>query len=99
MHTIAAKLDADLMGVLLWRDRYITKLGFAHFLQKKITEHTQMQRAVPDEVHQWARERLSAKQQKDFTRADELRKKIIQAGYHLIDTPDGYDLEPAPTQG
>jgi len=35
------------------------------------------------------RERIDAKQSKDYAKADELRKKIEEKGFKVIDTPQG----------
>lgn len=48
---------------------------------------------VPDEVVALAEERLLAKQQKDWTKADELRGKIKEMGYSVLDSKEGYELK------
>lgn len=50
---------------------------------------------IPAEVISLAEQRLAAKKEKDWSRADELRKRIADSGYILKDTKDGYELEPA----
>jgi cysteinyl-tRNA synthetase len=44
---------------------------------------------VPAEIHSVVEERNNAKKNKDFKRADELRDKILAAGFLLEDTPAG----------
>ncbi len=48
---------------------------------------------VPDEVVALAEERLLAKQQKDWATADELRGKIKEMGYSVLDSKEGYELK------
>ncbi|MFP4527428.1 MAG: cysteine--tRNA ligase [Candidatus Kapaibacterium sp.] len=48
---------------------------------------------IPEIIIKMADERLAAKKQKDFAKADELRDKIAGAGYLIRDTKDGYSLE------
>ncbi len=55
--------------------------------------HKSDQATIPDEVVELASNRVAAKQQKDFTRADALRKQIEQLGYTVKDTKEGYSLE------
>ena len=47
----------------------------------------------PDEVVALAEERLLAKQQKDWAKADELRGKIKEMGYSVLDSKEGYELK------
>jgi len=49
---------------------------------------------VPKEIIELAEKRLEAKRNKDWAVADELRKKISQAGWEINDTKDGYQLHP-----
>ena len=50
----------------------------------------------PAEVVDWAEQRATARQDKDFATADELRQRIVDAGWLLTDTPDGFELTEAP---
>ncbi len=45
--------------------------------------------SVPSEISAMIEERLLAKREKNYTRADELRAIVEQAGYQLKDTPEG----------
>ncbi len=47
---------------------------------------------IPDEIIKMANDRLDAKKSKNYTLADELRMKILDAGYLIKDTVDGYEL-------
>lgn len=50
--------------------------------------------AVPLEVKQLADERQTARQNKDWTKADALRDRIIEMGWQVLDTPEGPQLKP-----
>ena len=47
---------------------------------------------VPGEVTTLADQRVQAKQDKNYTLADELRNKITALGFQLKDTKDGYEI-------
>jgi len=49
---------------------------------------------IPDEVRALAKAREGARQGRDFSRADELRGLIRQAGFDVTDTPSGWELTP-----
>lgn len=49
---------------------------------------------IPAAVHEWARQRAQMRNQGDFAAADQLRKKIEQAGFEIQDTPEGSQLIP-----
>ena len=51
---------------------------------------------VPEEVRALARERQEARARKDFERADELRDRIAERGFAVVDGPEGSTLEPLP---
>ena len=51
--------------------------------------------AVPDEVAELARERDAARAAKDFVAADELRDRIVAAGFVAEDSADGTVVRPA----
>ena len=44
---------------------------------------------IPDEIIELAEKRKDAKKNKDFTSADELRKKILEKGYEIKDSKSG----------
>jgi len=48
---------------------------------------------IPDEIIKLAEERMQAKQQKDFTKADKIRNQIIAMGYIIVDTKNGYEIK------
>lgn len=49
---------------------------------------------IPSAVHEWARQRSQMRNQGNFAAADQLRKKIEQAGFEIQDTPEGSQLIP-----
>ena len=48
---------------------------------------------IPTEVIHLAEERLRARVKKDWTKADELRQKIVALGYTVGDTKEGYEVK------
>ena len=49
---------------------------------------------IPEEVARLAEERERARQNKDWTKADELRSEILKKGYEIKDIETGYQLSP-----
>jgi cysteinyl-tRNA synthetase len=47
---------------------------------------------IPEEIKKLAEEREAARKNKDFARADELRKKIEKKGYRIEDAKEGYKI-------
>lgn len=48
---------------------------------------------VPDEIKNLALLRWQAKQEKNYARADELKKQIIDSGFVIEDKKDGYEIK------
>ena len=48
--------------------------------------------AVPDDVQALLDERTAARTARDFTRADELRDRLADAGWDVVDSPEGSSL-------
>ncbi|MBQ8845459.1 MAG: cysteine--tRNA ligase [Clostridia bacterium] len=48
---------------------------------------------IPSEIKELAKERWEAKVNKDFAKSDELRNKILDLGYVVKDTREGYTIE------
>ena len=48
---------------------------------------------VPEEIRQMAQARWDAKKAKDFAKADELRKKLTELGWSVLDKKDGFDIK------
>jgi cysteinyl-tRNA synthetase len=49
---------------------------------------------APAEITALAEKRWAAKKAKDFAAADALRKELTAAGWSMLDSKDGYKLEP-----
>jgi cysteinyl-tRNA synthetase len=49
---------------------------------------------VADEARRLAEERRERRAAKDFAAADALRERIRTLGFEVLDTPDGFDLQP-----
>ena len=50
--------------------------------------------ALPPEVDALAKRRWEAKKAKDFAAADKLRAELTAAGWSMLDSKDGYKIEP-----
>lgn len=61
-------------------------LGVKLFAQKKIE--------VPVEMIALAQQRWDAKKSKDFAKADELRQAVEAKGWKILDSKEGFELEP-----
>ena len=48
---------------------------------------------IPEEILELAKLRLEARKKRDFKKSDELRQKILDAGYTIKDTKDSYSIE------
>jgi cysteinyl-tRNA synthetase len=69
-------------------DRVMFALGF----DLKVTSAAPAE--VPAAITAFAEKRWAAKQAKDWTGADALRKELAAAGWSMLDGKDGYKLEP-----
>lgn len=58
-----------------------------------ITEKSNTKNEIPEEIKLMAEQRLKAKAEKDYAKADELRNKIQSLGYTIKDSKDGYTIE------
>jgi len=68
---------------------YETFLKFNTVLGFKIEDELE----VPQEVKDLAEERLQAKKERNYAKADELRAKIQELGFSVKDSKDGYSIE------
>lgn len=48
---------------------------------------------IPENIEALAQERVEAKKNKDFTRADELRKEVESLGFFIIDGKENFTIE------
>lgn len=69
------------------------RVMFALGLNLEATAHPKAD--VPAAVAALAEKRWAAKQAKDWTAADALRKELAAAGWSMLDRKDGYSLEPS----
>ena len=72
-------------------DKYSTLLEFDQVLGLGLKDLKADK--IPKEVVKLAEERLSARLDKDWKKADDLREKIAKFGYVVGDTKDGYELK------
>jgi len=77
--------DADKRATILDFDR-VLGLGLAE------TFHAETSEKIPQEITALAEARKSARQQKDWKKADELRQEIEKQGYIVSDTDKEYKL-------
>lgn len=47
---------------------------------------------VPDEIKTLAEQRWQAKKERDFAKADKLRQKVLEMGYEIKDTREGFSI-------
>ncbi len=81
-----ASITIEDLKVLFYLDHYVLKLWL--FEQEDTTEVT-----IPEEIQQWAQQRRQAKQEKNRALADELRQKIDEAWYSILDANDHYTVQ------
>ncbi len=48
---------------------------------------------IPEEIQQLAQQRWDAKQAKDWSTADELRNKLTESGWTILDKKDGFEIQ------
>ncbi|ROL57285.1 cysteine--tRNA ligase [Bacteroidetes/Chlorobi group bacterium Naka2016] len=60
----------------------------------KIEPRPQIEVQIPDEVKEMAEKRFQARKSKNFALADQLRDEIKAKGFQIVDTKDGYIIEP-----
>jgi len=52
---------------------------------------------IPEDVRRWVDERQAARASKDFGAADDLRERIREAGFEVVDRPGGSEVRPIAT--
>ena len=70
-----------------------TVFKFDKVLGLKLEETYNNSQDTPEEIKLLAQDREKARQEKDWKKADEIRKKIQEAGYLVEDTPTGPDIK------
>ena len=68
-------------------------LGLFKLKAKDFLKQTHKEIIIPDYVIELADKRLEARKLKNWKESDELREKIKQNGFDIIDNKDGYKLE------
>lgn len=71
---------------------FVNKLG-QDVLGLDFGEVVAQKEDVPSEIKKLAELRWQAKQDKDWTKADEYRNKILELGYVVLDSKEGYKIE------
>lgn len=72
--------------------RRATLLDFDNVFGLRLGEAEEID-IIPEEITSLANDRLSAKKNKDFKKADELRDKIKEKGYALLDNATGFEIK------
>ena len=80
--------DKEKSGELL----YIINRMLVEVLGLKFDEVKKEEPSIDQKVEQLAKERWEAKQNRDFKKADDLRDKLLQLGYEVQDTKEGYTI-------
>lgn len=73
------------------KDRKVTLLLFDTVLGLKVKNRRSED--IPQEIEQLVRERENAREEKDFEKADDVRKKIEEKGYTVRDTDAGTKIK------
>ena len=75
------------------KDKHSLLLQFDKVLWLNLGKLKKEKTKIPVEVKRLAEQRLTARQNKDWKKADELREKIKELGYAVGDTKDGYEIK------
>jgi cysteinyl-tRNA synthetase len=59
----------------------------------KVVEEEKPADEIPAEIKELAEARVAAKKEKNYALADEIRAKIAEKGYKVVDIPGGYNIE------
>lgn len=70
-------------------DKKATILHFDNVLGLRLGEWHPQEEVIPHEIQLLVEQRQKARKEKRFKEADDLREQIIEAGYKIVDTPDG----------
>ncbi len=89
---ISKELASHDMGKLKELNYIVTKLGeeALGFVFKKV--ESKPVDSIPQDIQDMARQRWQAKQSKDWTTADALRKSLSEKGYEIKDAKDSYEI-------
>ena len=85
LHSALSKSGSELLPLLQELEEKVLKIWLFS------TELPQSQ-DIPEEIIALAEQRKTAKAEKNYALADELRAQITQAGWEIKDTKEGYEL-------
>lgn len=74
---------------------YDLAMDFDRVFGLKLAEYTEekIETDIPENIKNLAELRWQAKQNKDYAKADELRKQISELGYSILDSKEGYKID------
>lgn len=76
------------------RDIYNLAIDFDRVFGLKLDEEKEENNDdIPEDIKSLALKRWEAKKNKDWAMADSLRKEILDRGYQILDTKDGYEIK------
>lgn len=84
--------DQSVMATLNTVINVYSLLGLFKAEPESFVKSVEVKNEVPTEVKNLCQARWQAKQSKDFGTADALRKQILDLGYVVMDTRDGYEI-------
>jgi cysteinyl-tRNA synthetase len=68
----------------------VLDIGIKEELKKQLEKaNSSKSDNISSEIYELANKRAELKKQKDYKQADEIRQKIIELGYEIVDTPNG----------
>lgn len=68
----------------------VLDIGIKEVLKNQLEKtNTSKSDNISSEIYELANKRAELKKQKDYKQADEIRQKIIELGYEIVDTPNG----------
>ncbi len=74
-------------------EKYSTLLDFDKVLGLRLSEIKEEESSIPEEVKKLVEEREQARKEKNWSKADELRDKIKELGFRVVDTKEGAKIE------
>jgi cysteinyl-tRNA synthetase len=84
-------INDEVLKIILYLDKTVLKLGLYEWVD--MLRNASMQDIdIPADIQSLAQQRRDAKQAKDFAKADELRNSLLEKGWVVEDTPDGFAI-------
>lgn len=74
------------------KEKYELALKFDEALGLELSEYKEIKEEIPEEIINLAEERILAKKNKDYALADKIRDDILNKGYIINDTREGYEI-------